>query len=114
MPELEVVSWIFTSSSKTKSPYSLSVTKNVLGEFGTVNPTMAPSSILYSAVPVIFFHPARVLPSKRFVQPELLPWLCKTKYEKRKIIADMNRFFIIHFFNESGPKLREKRQVGQH
>ncbi len=67
MPELEVVSSIFTSSSNTKSPYSFSVTKNVLGVLGTVIYLQwRHLQSLYSAEPVIFFKPLKVFPSNKF------------------------------------------------
>src|SRR5436190_7492312 len=70
MPELELVSVIIASSSRIKSPVNfLSQTRNELGEFITVVPTIMPSSTLYSAFPVISFHPLSVFPSKSDCQP---------------------------------------------
>ena len=69
MPLLLVLSSIFTSNSKIKSPYSFSVTKNELGDCTTVYPVIAPSSTLYKALPAACFQPLSVLPSNKFCQP---------------------------------------------
>src|SRR6188508_1763857 len=85
MPELELVSVIIASSSRIKSPVNfLSLTRNELGEFITVVPTIMLSSTLYSAFPVISFQPLRVLPSKSDCQP----WeKIVEKVSKKKIVS---------------------------
>src|SRR5436190_9241812 len=87
MPELELVSVIIASNSRTKSPVNfLSDTRNEFGEFITVVPTIMPSSTLYSAFPVINFQPLRVFPSNSDCQP------CE------KTDEDINRKKIISIF----------------
>src|SRR6188508_2825877 len=85
MPELEAVSVIIASSSRIKLPLTFfSDTRNELGEFITVVPTITPSSTLYSALPVISFQPLSVLPSKRGCQP----WeKIVEKVSKKKIVS---------------------------
>src|SRR5579859_2559943 len=81
---------IFMSSSRMKSPYCFSVTRKVLPELGTLVPTMAPSSTVYSAVPASLFQPFSVFPSKRGVQD----WARREEARIRPANVRIDCFFI--------------------
>src|SRR5450755_3220550 len=107
MPELLLVSVIMTSTSKSKSPYSVSVQRKLLGELGTEMPAITPLYISNWAFPPCFFQPSNDFPSNRVVQPN---W-ASTVVMKNNINEGRKNLFILQGMSgtKSGSKLNIER-----